>query len=195
VNKRDIAKRAANSTPSALRTCSKSVIEKACTSLVPSDATTTRTITHVTTSPCTITDSETITEYSHTLTTKYIFSVSPPPFIIYADASVTLTTTIPADCAGPAYYPNSNGMDGDEIVPVDYPYFAQTDVECCLVCATMENCVASAFIDSGLDCQLLMRTTPLTGGNTSNMCPLGIEDYPFDMSEPDGNTFPGPCGY
>jgi len=201
VNKRAVAPDAkVNPTPTALRTCSKSVIEKACKSVVPSDATTTKTVTKEHTSLCTYTDSETTTVYAHTITSTYILEASPPAIVIQAPASVTLTTTVPADCASNPYITDGNsGLPGDLIIVQTYPHFPQTDVECCVICAQTQNCVAAAILSDEfgrlIECQALLRATPLEGGATSQMCPLGIEDYPFGPPDPTGNIFPGPCGF
>jgi hypothetical protein len=192
VNRRAVTAAADNyardATPKGLSTCAPNTISCACSSLVPEVTVQTHTATR--TAHCTATKVVTKTTKIRTVTKTIPFDISPPPIII--STSATLTTTVPADCAGHAYFPGGDGV-GDIIQPVDYPYFAQTKVECCLVCAHYTNCVASAFIQSGLDCQLLLRVNG-TDADVSDICPLGVEDYPFGSPDTSGNVYPGPCG-
>ena len=105
---------------------------------------------------------------------------------------------MPAACASSAYYGNGNGV-GDQVVPLGYPYFPQTGVECCVVCYNYPggNCVAAAAIGDGAgglaECDLLVKTEQM--GGAAPGCSLGVEDYPFGTPQSDGNVYPGPCGY
>lgn len=56
----------------------------------------------------------------------------------------------------------------------------------------MSNCVASAY--DGAACQILRKIAPSPGA-TSDMCPLGFEDYNFGPVVAEGIVFKGPCGY
>ena len=159
-------------------------------------STTKVTITSTKTKKCTSITTLTTTTTDHTTTTKIPFYVSPPPIILSSPG--ILTTTVPAACASTPYYPNGNGV-GNNIIPVDYPYFAQTAVECCVVCFEQENCVASAVIyddntnTTVVECDMLIHVNGTQAGATG-LCPLGIQDYGFGSPEADGNVFPGPCG-
>ena len=154
------------------------------------------TLTSAKTKKCTDTTTFTTAVTDHTTTTKIPFEVSPPPIIL--SSSGVLTTTVPAACASRAYYGNGNGL-GNNIIPIDYPYFPQTGVECCIVCFSQENCVASAVIygdDANtivVECPLLIHVNGTEAGATGQ-CPLGIQDYGFRSPQADGNVYPGPCG-
>ena len=82
---------------------------------------------------------------------------------------------------------------GNLVIIPTYPDFPQTGVECCVLCFERQNCVASAFIASALECELLIRVNGTTVGAT-DQCPLGIEDYDFGSPDVGGNVYPGPCG-
>jgi hypothetical protein len=188
-------------TPSALCTCPAKSINAACSSLVPSRPTTIITTTSTTTVKCpkdTIT--VTVTKKDGKVVATTTMTVYPGPDISYSTEQ-TLTTTVPAACAGPAYYPSDNGI-GDTIVLLDYPYFPQTAVECCVLCydPAFPNCVASAYIEGSGTCELLIKVDQLAGAPTSPQCPLGIENYHFADNDGDGGTgmgsvYAGPCGY
>ena len=181
-------------TPTGLTSCASQTISSACSSIV--GATTTKiTLTSTKTKECTDTTTITTTVTDRTTTTKIPFSVYPPPLTV--SSSGVLTTTVPAACASSAYSPNGNG-DGNNITPLMYPYFPQTGVECCVICFSQENCVASAVIiddDDGSvrECDLLIHVDGTQPGATS-LCPLGIQDYPFGSPVAGGNVYPGPCG-
>lgn len=181
-----------NSTPSALSTCARETISEACSSIVkPTTTTATITSTRFT---CTTTTSLTTTIPNHEITATYPLTLSPPPIIILAPSTVTLTTTVPVDCVGPTYNSNASLGIGNTIVYAEYPYFPQTPVECCILCWSLPNCVASAFIPDALECEMLVQINGSEGVGVSSICPLGVEDYPFGFVDPDSNVLPGPCG-
>jgi hypothetical protein len=183
-------------TPAALGNCASPTISSACSHLVGSQ-TTTVTSTSTCTKPQKCTDTTTITITTtvtdRTTTTTIPFLVSPAPIILTSPG--VLTTTVPAACASTPYLPSGDGV-GNEVIPVAYPYFPQTGVECCVVCFSQENCVASAVIYDGtllVECELLIHVNG-TQPATTNLCPLGIQDYDFGSPQVDGNVYPGPCG-
>jgi hypothetical protein len=183
----------ANPTPSALSACGDKPVSDACSSFVK-PTTTTETLTS-TCFTCTTTSTTIATsEIDRTSAGTYIFTVFPPPNIIPALASIIHTTTVPADCLRTHF--NSGGYIGDGNLTVSstsYPNFPQTDLECCTLCWGTESCIASAFISSGGDCQLLTQVNGTEAGANA-MCPLGIRDYPFGVVDKKANVFPGPCG-
>lgn len=181
-------------TPSALGNCAAPTISSACSRFVGSQ---TVTVTSTCTKPQKCTDTTTTTTTTtitdRTTTSTIPFLVSPPPIILTSTG--VLTTTVPAACASTPYLPSGNGV-GNLVVPVAYPYFPQTGVECCAICFSQENCVASAAIyDDTLlvECDLLIHVNGTQPGPTS-ICPLGIQDYDFGSPQVDGNVYPGPCG-
>ena len=132
-------------------------------------------------------------------TTIYTETFFPAPSLVFKTKK-TLTTTVPAACATLAYEggDNPNGEPGDFInVFTVYPYFPQTDVDCCVLCydsVNFPNCIASAFISDALQCELLQKVNATAGEKTSKKCPIGIENYDFGVQSADGFIYPGPCG-
>lgn len=130
---------------------------------------------------CADTTTLTMTLTDHTSTTRRSFKVSPPPIIL--SLSGVLTTTVPADCASSTYYPNGTGL-GNNTIPIDYPYFPQTGVECCVVCFGQEYCVSSTiiYVDDAntivTECDLLIHVNGTEAG-TPGIRPLRIQDYGF----------------
>ena len=179
---------ASNATPAPLLNCALEAISSGCASLVPPHSTTVK-VTKTTKAQCTSTTSLTTTTSDRYTILTYPITVLPPPIII--STSATLTTTVPAACAGITYDSGGYVGDGNEVFPQAYPHFPQTGVECCVICYQTENCIASAFIRSALDCQLLIRTNGTSPG-ASKLCPLGVYDYPFRTPHKP-NIYPGPC--
>ena len=201
---RPVDKRESNPTPSQLCGCSPQVLSAACSSLIPTEKVRT------TTSTCTVAARCPKTEVTITVTSvtavksTYTETEYPAPDLKFKTKK-TLTTTVPTECAGPAYtgVPGNPFDDGDMITIAVYPYFPQTDVECCVLCynsAAFPNCVASAFGAGSLECELLVKVNATKGEPTSAQCPVGIENFGFgaaDNGDGSGNAvfFPGPCGY
>lgn len=129
-----------------------------------------------------------------TATVEYLCVVTqlvyPPPDII--SKTGVLTTRVPDFCAQPPKRSTGQIPEGDIVCPLSYPYFAQTDVECCVYCSEQyKSFVAAGFIPSGLDCQCLInRGTNYPG--KSKFCPRGIQPYALGAKK--GQALLGACG-
>ena len=193
LNKRDSASPAAaaamnevNTTPTPLAGFSASILSKACSSLYPCP-TTTITVSSTKEIKCKTTITTTKTRYVATITETQ--TATPPPNTI--SRTGVLTTTVPAACAFTPYEAQSQPED-TAVFFAEYPDQPSTRVECCVVCAKTKNCVAAAQLPAG-ECQLLT-TTVHQGSGESGKCPLGIVDFDYSVSNPDGFVLPGPCG-
>ena len=182
------AELAANPSAAALSAFSPGILSQACSSLFPCSTVTT-TVTAISKIKCTTTLTSYQTKYKATVTTTA--TTTPAPATVSKPG--TLTTTVPAACAGSPYVPSSNMPDGTEVQFASYPNFPRSTVECCVVCARTLNCAASAYIDEAADCELLITTKKQKSG-FNNQCPLGVVDYEFGTPQPDGIVFPGYCG-
>jgi hypothetical protein len=67
--------------------------------------------------------------------------------------------------------------------------------KCKTVTITSTQCVASAFIEALLECEILSKVNSTGDGSGSATCLLGVEDFPFGTQSTDGNIHPGLCGY
>jgi hypothetical protein len=98
---------------------------------------------------------------------------------------VSAVATTCVDYCSPTY--NGGGVTpGNTVIT---PPGGLNGSECCYLCWKTSNCVASA-VGIGF-CQLLVKTSTLTGAPTSDMCPLGIENYEY-LNGP-GTLYRGPC--
>ncbi|KAK0615165.1 hypothetical protein B0T17DRAFT_619969 [Bombardia bombarda] len=103
--------------------------------------------------------------------------------------STTIQTAVPTiDYCGQMYIASGNGQ-GNAVSVVS----ATSGRDCCEKCRATQNCVASTF--SGGQCQLLTKRVQLAGAPTSDLCPLGIEDYNFGPVIAGGVVYAGSCGY
>ena len=165
-----------------------SVLCKACSSLYPR-STITKTVTSTKTIKCTTTETTVKTKYIATTTeTLSIF----PPAITVAGTGV-LTTTVPAACAETPFDVGGDLPPGTEVNFPQYPDYPGTVIECCVSCARLKNCVASAFDSEVNECELLVVDAAQASGK-SRQCPLGVADFAFGDPDPAGSILPGPCG-
>jgi hypothetical protein len=194
-------------TPRALQTCSPWNLRSACHSLLPNPTTTVKATS--TSYRCTTTLTTTNTFFDHTVyTSTYTFYVEPPPAQVTENPTAILTLTVPSACASSAHVAPTgadNLPPGLNIYPMSYPYFASSSLDCCLICHQFTDCVASAFIPSGGECDLLINGSPAIGPDLLDIpgpggCPSGIIDYkfgpPVEQTNIDDSVyiFPGPCG-
>lgn len=108
----------------------------------------------------------------------------------FQTTTTTITTIVPRGIcdADAGYYTSSNGI-GNEFRKTT----ATSSLDCCQKCQAMQNCVANGYI--GDECQLLIKTSPASGAQTTELCPLGKEDFDFGPFVNGGLVFRGPCGY
>ncbi|KAK3389847.1 hypothetical protein B0H63DRAFT_446007 [Podospora didyma] len=101
-------------------------------------------------------------------------------------ATVTETANPQIDICSVSYRAMGNGQ-GNTVQ--FYPATGQLD--CCRRCQEKTNCLAGAY--SAGSCQLLVKLIRLPGAQTTDQCPLGVEDYNFGAPVATGNVFAGPC--
>ncbi|KAI1778117.1 hypothetical protein F4818DRAFT_456085 [Hypoxylon cercidicola] len=101
-------------------------------------------------------------------------------------AVATETRTVSYDRCSVGYFSGGNGKNNrSENVE------AVSSQDCCEKCQLKQNCVASVYTRT--TCQHLVKSSQLSGAETSDQCPLGIEDYAFGNAG--GMVYPGPCAH
>ncbi|XXH03955.1 hypothetical protein Hte_010363 [Hypoxylon texense] len=163
---------------------SSSAISSACSCLGVSAKVVTTVSTESTATP---TAGSTVTESVTVSTTETVTST----IVAYTKHTTTTTVatatqTVASDRCSVGYTSGGNGKNNrSENVQ------ATSSQDCCEQCQQKQNCVASVYTST--TCQHLVKVSQLSGAETSDQCPLGIEDYPF--GDAGGMVYPGPCGY
>lgn len=152
------------------------------------------TISSTATVSSTATSSETTTTTDITTSTALEVSTSITTFTstTVTTSSAVVTSTVVVDYCDPSVavgLQDDNTGAGNGVLT---PGGIQNANECCRLCWSTLDCVASSFPND--QCQLLVKSNPASGGATSPQCPLGVDEViVYDDLEP-RNVFRGPCG-
>ncbi|KAK0657994.1 hypothetical protein B0T16DRAFT_402854 [Cercophora newfieldiana] len=148
--------------------------ETTTSTLTTSTATTTSTTTTTTT---TSTSTATLIEVSTSITTTTTSTTT---------TSGTIATSTPIVDYCDLTYKGGGVTPGNTVIQPPGDFDGR---QCCILCWSTANCVASA---TGLGfCQLLIKTSVLEGAPTDAQCPLGVESYVY-LDGP-GSLYRGPC--
>jgi hypothetical protein len=81
--------------------------------------------------------------------------------------------------------------NGTEVYVLNYPYFAQNPVECCIYCSQFyHDVVASAFLSDAAECECLLDTKG-DYPRKSDFCPNG--KVPYAAKKKAGIVLYGAC--
>ncbi|KAK0752465.1 hypothetical protein B0T18DRAFT_404929 [Schizothecium vesticola] len=136
----------------------------------------------------TSTSTGTTTATSTSLTLETALSQTTTTTTTTTTTSTLATATVVIDyCDQRASY--RPGVDNSETDAIEQTPAASAE-ECCRACWAKNNCVASAWAGDST-CRHLIKFQQQPGVPTSEQCPLGIEDYPYQPGP--GNVYRGPC--
>lgn len=161
------------------------LLSSACRCLGTASTTTVLTRTVVASATTTTSTTRTTTSTTTSTTIEILVSTATTTSPTTSTSGTVATETAVVDYCSVTY--NGGGVTPGNIVirpPGDLNGY-----DCCVLCWSTPNCVASA-VGVGF-CQLLVKVSPLTGAPTSPQCPLGIENYQY-LPGP-GTLYRGPC--
>ncbi|KAK4449832.1 hypothetical protein QBC34DRAFT_437889 [Podospora aff. communis PSN243] len=143
-------------------------------------------------STATSSDATTTTELTTSTTLEISTSIAT-----FTSTTVTTSSTVATSIATVDYcdaslavsLENDNSGAGNVVLT---PGGISDANECCRLCWSTLDCVASAFTAVG-QCQLLVKSDPGSGGPATAQCPLGVDEVIVYVPG-GGNVFRGPCG-